>query len=48
MLTLTDNTLGSCGSKVVSFKTANAVAILVLSGILGQSHKALKTYLNVN
>ena len=46
-LKVTDKTLGSCGNKVVLFKTANAMAILVLSGILSWSHKALKTHLNV-
>lgn len=32
MLAVTDNAIGTCGSEVGFFKTANAVAILVLSG----------------
>lgn len=48
MLIVADNALGSCGSNVLGFfKTANAIAMLVLSGILSWSHKALKTHLNV-
>lgn len=32
MPAVTDNAIGTCGSEVGFFKTANAVAILVLSG----------------